>query len=131
MQSQVAIFDERLFYHVTKLNDRDLRIDQSVNGDSLAVINAFKNIYVFNVIYHRDNTFGIYGYDDYILQDDTTIKSCIRLVGTIEMNTHGNIEVNICDERYKHVLIMYPYIKDCWIRYMNNMNVMLLKKIMW
>ena len=103
MQNQVAIFDERLFYHVTKLNDRDLRIDQSVNGDSLAVINAFKNIYVFNVIYHRDNTFGIYGYDDYILQDDTTIKSCIKLVGTIKMNTHGNIELNIYDERYKHV----------------------------
>lgn len=61
----------------------------------------------------------------------TTIKSCIRLIGRIEMNTHGNIEVNICVKDINMFLIMYPYIKDCWIRYMNNMNVMLLKKIMW
>ena len=102
MHCQIAIFDERLFYHVTNLNDWDLNADLTIEGSSLAVINAFKNIYVFNVIYNKANdTFDIYGYHDYLLQNDI-VKSQIKLIGRIKRRSdQKKYEVNIFEERYK------------------------------
>lgn len=102
MQTQIAIFDERLFYHVSGLDDKLLLEQEVHSGDYQAVISAFKNVYIFNILFNDVNEqprFDIYGYEDYDYTEEK-ISSVIKCIAHITFD-NKTLKLDIINPKYK------------------------------
>lgn len=102
MQTQIAIFDERLFYHVSGLDDKLLLEQEVHSGDYQAVISAFKNVYIFNILFNDVNgqqRFDIYGYEDYDYTEEK-ISSVIKCIAHITFD-NKTLKLDIINPKYK------------------------------